>query len=145
MTAEKGHPKLRARIADALADYLLDTRPKHVAEIIGRHDTTVARRDPELNQWPTDELLALALENEALAKAMIMYLVGEAADGSAPQLIPSLFEGIGQLAETIRSANAALSDGKVSDDEREELINQLGTLATTVNQIIKNIYASKGE
>jgi hypothetical protein len=113
---------LRARIAAALAEFLLAHAATTIGEQIGHAGTTVTRRGEDLAQWPTSDLLLLAIKSPGLTEAIIRYLRGDLpVRGQAVALVGDLHGLLGQCGRLLCEAAEILRDGKVDADEAKRL------------------------
>lgn len=122
MSAPSGHPRLRAGIAQVLADVLLDSTHAQIGEICGCDRSTPGRRGADLHQWPASDLLQLAVHTPLLAEAIIRFLKGEAPpQGQSTDALPALLDDISEGAAITQQAVAAARDHKITADEAHQI------------------------
>lgn len=124
--ARHGRSGQRARICSALEHYLAEKSQAEIASILGVAATTVGRRGPEISMWPAPDLLALAIEDTAIADALRAFLDGEEEPtGEAIRVHGELVQEIADSSQLhIKIANA-IGDGRVTPAEARELLAAL--------------------
>lgn len=121
MSAPAGSPLLRARIADRVGQLVIDVGPRALGRELGIASSTAGRRGDDLHAWPASDLLALAADDGELREAVITYLLGNAADGSAARAPSAIMQDLVAGAELTGAEAQAMADGRITADEARDL------------------------
>ncbi len=125
MTATAGHPALRARFAQALAEYLEGHSAAHIADLLGVATSTVTRRENDLTKWPFLDLVQLASGDQSLMNALLLCLRGEIRNGEGVRIHSDLIAEISAGATVTSRIGEALKDGRVSPQEARSLLDAI--------------------
>lgn len=126
ISARPGALSLRQRICQALADVLDQNSAADLGNKLGHAPSTISRREATLKSWPADELLLLAVDDNALARSIRTYLTGELErEGQAIAITSDLSADIGNSAKVNIKIAEAIADNKISVAEARGIISAL--------------------
>lgn len=124
MSADPGHPALRARIAEALANVLVSEAHEAIGRMLGLAGTTVTRRGDDPRVWGLIDGLDLALQHPPLADALVTYVRGEERTiGEAVRAIGALITELQRHGQVVSAMAGALSDGRIDATEARALLD----------------------
>lgn len=120
-------------VSTALAQVLASDSQTTTAELCGCSQPSVCRRGDDLHQWPTSDVLRLALHRPALATAIMRALNALPVQGDATRSIPELIHEIEeQNAATLEIAKA-IADGEISKRKAQIIREKLQRLVQNLN------------
>jgi hypothetical protein len=123
MTAPAGHPALRARISDALANLLADLGGAEIARRVGTDRATPGRRGSDVAQWPLDCALRLAVTEPSLAAAIIDFLTGDQRPTAMPvDATRTMYDCLHESADLVAAVARDLADGRIDQDDARRLL-----------------------
>ena len=142
MSAPINHHRLRAGIAHALEQLLLNSPHTAIAEKIGVAGTTISRRGDDLQNWPASDLLLLATTNDQLCQALLRYLQGDRPQrGSSFALVGDLHALLAELGQLLIDASEALRDGRVTREEGMRLRGIVRGVVVRLGQVEADLVA----
>jgi hypothetical protein len=118
MSAVTASQALRAGVQSALREFLAERSQTEVGALCDIDPTTVYRRGPDLSAWPCSHVLALAVLDEGLRRALQLYLDGTARPaGDAVRALPDLFSVLERCGALVAEAAGIVADGQVDRGE----------------------------
>lgn len=143
MTAKPGDPELRFRVIEAFSKAYNDRQQVEVARIIGSSNSHAHRARDEIRRYGGLEVLDLAIADDDLRRALIIYINGgDVGKGNGTAAVRDCVSMLVDCGHAVQEIGTALADSDISPGEARTLVKTFEALKKKLGEYISDLAAT---